>query len=115
MSLSTARSSSRLFAAGLFALVLAIPAQADSVARSRNGCANRGGSFAASASDGCARVAGHVRVGALPAGNNQNAGPFAAIVAPLSYAADRDGVQPTSERSHVRAEPFTAFTELLPR
>jgi len=115
MSLSIARSSSRLFAAGLLALALAAPAQADSVAHGRNGCANRGGSFAASASDGCARVAGHVRVGVLPVGNKQNPGPFAAIIAPLGYAADRDGVQPASERSHVRAEPFAAFTELLPR
>ncbi|MBI1869235.1 MAG: hypothetical protein HYS06_13240 [Methylocystis sp.] len=98
----------RLAASAWALAVLAAPTQtsAQTIEASRsNRCASLGEGFVAVAgSDACVRIGGHVRVefgngGAAPGG--------------VYSSSVRDGVQPASERSHVRAG--SGWSDLFPR
>jgi hypothetical protein len=90
---------------GLVVAALALPAsaQADSSASRNSRCVSHGADYVAVAgSEKCVRLGGHVRV--------ELGGPVAAYSGPTP-----DGVQPASERIHVRTDPISSFIQLFPR
>jgi hypothetical protein len=86
------------------AVSLAPAAEAESLAAARNSrCNSRGADFVAVAgSENCVRLGGHVRV--------RLGRPVSAYSGPTP-----DGVQPASERTHVRTDPISSFIQLFPR
>jgi hypothetical protein len=91
--------------AGLLAAAMAfsVSAQAESAVSRNSRCVSRGADYVAVAgSENCVRLGGHVRV--------ELRGPVSAYSGPTP-----DGVQPASERTHVRTDPISSFIQLFPR